>query len=81
MSLRDRLASGSFAVTAEISPPRGASTDPITATAALLRDWVDAVNVTDNQGSNVRLASWAGRVRRKLSRPGTNPSSASVAPA
>jgi len=60
MSLRDRLASGSFAVTAEISPPRGASTEPITATAALLRDWVDAVNVTDNQGSNVRLASWAG---------------------
>src|SRR5260370_19859040 len=60
MSLRERLASGSFAVTAEISPPRGASTDPITKTAALLRDWVDAVNVTDNQGSNVRLASWAG---------------------
>src|SRR6266576_3815143 len=60
MSLRDRLRAGSFAVTAEISPPRGASTDPITATAALLRDWVDAVNVTDNQGSNVRLASWAG---------------------
>ena len=61
MSLRDRLTAGSFAVTAEISPPRGASTDPVTATAALLRDWVDAVNVTDNQGSNVRLASWAGR--------------------
>jgi methylenetetrahydrofolate reductase (NADPH) len=60
MSLRDRLASGSFAVTAEISPPRGASTDPITETAALLRDWVDAVNITDNQGSNARLASWAG---------------------
>src|SRR5947199_6545505 len=60
MSLRDRLRAGSFAVTAEISPPRGAGTDPITATAALLRDWVDAVNVTDNQGSNVRLASWAG---------------------
>ena len=60
MSLRDRLTAGSFAVTAEISPPRGASTDPITATVALLRDWVDAVNVTDNQGSNVRLASWAG---------------------
>src|SRR6267154_2259549 len=29
MSLRDRLASGSFAVTAEISPPRGASTEPV----------------------------------------------------
>ena len=60
MSLRERLASGSFAVTAEISPPRGASTEKITATAASLKDWVDAVNVTDNQGSNVRLASWAG---------------------
>ncbi len=60
MSLRERLASGGFAVTAEISPPRGASTDSITDTAALLRGWVDAVNVTDNQGSHVRLASWAG---------------------
>ena len=60
MSLRERLASGSFAVTAEISPPRGASTSKITETAAQLKDWVDAVNVTDNQGSNVRLASWAG---------------------
>jgi methylenetetrahydrofolate reductase (NADPH) len=60
VSLRERLASGGFAVTAEISPPRGASTDSITKVAALLRDWVDAANVTDNQGSNVRLASWAG---------------------
>jgi methylenetetrahydrofolate reductase (NADPH) len=60
MSLRERLASGSFAVTAEISPPRGASTESITKAAGQIRDWVDAVNVTDNQGSNVRLASWAG---------------------
>jgi methylenetetrahydrofolate reductase (NADH) len=60
VSLRERLASGSFAVTAEISPPRGASTGPITETAELLRDWVDAVNVTDNQGAHVRLASWSG---------------------
>jgi methylenetetrahydrofolate reductase (NADPH) len=58
--LSDRLASGAFAVTAEISPPRGAGTASITETAGLLRDWVDAVNVTDNQGANVRLASWAG---------------------
>jgi methylenetetrahydrofolate reductase (NADPH) len=60
MSLRERLAAGGFAVTAEINPPRGASTDSITAAALLLRDRVDAVNVTDNQGSSVRLASWAG---------------------
>jgi methylenetetrahydrofolate reductase (NADPH) len=60
MSLRERLAAGGFAVTAEISPPRGASTASITKVAALLRDWVDAANVTDNQSSHVRLASWAG---------------------
>jgi methylenetetrahydrofolate reductase (NADPH) len=59
MSLRERLASGDFAVTAEISPPRGAGTGPVAKAAMLLRDWVDAVNVTDNQGSNARMASWA----------------------
>ncbi len=58
--LSERLASGAFAVTAEISPPRGAGTASVTEMAGLLRDWVDAVNVTDNQGANVRLASWAG---------------------
>ncbi len=58
MSLRERLAAGGFAVTAEISPPRGASTASITKVAALLRDWVDAANITDNQASHVRLASW-----------------------
>jgi methylenetetrahydrofolate reductase (NADPH) len=62
VSLRERLASGAFAVTAEISPPRGASTQHITETARNLKPWTDAVNVTDNQGSNVRLASWAGSV-------------------
>lgn len=60
MNLRERLASGSFAVTAEISPPRGAATDSIVTAASMLCGWVDAVNVTDNQGSNVRMASWAG---------------------
>jgi methylenetetrahydrofolate reductase (NADPH) len=60
VSLRERLASGGFAVTAEISPPRGASTANIRKAAEGLKGWVDAVNVTDNQGSNVRLASWAG---------------------
>src|SRR5579859_6289894 len=58
--LRDRLASGACAVTAQISRPRGAGTASVTEMAGLLRDWVDAVNVTDNQGANVRLASWAG---------------------
>ncbi len=55
-----RLAAGEFTVTAEIGPPRGADTAPIARTAAQLRDWVDAVNITDNQSAAVRLSSLAG---------------------
>jgi methylenetetrahydrofolate reductase (NADPH) len=54
------LRSGRFAVTAELGPPRSASLAPIRRKAKLLRDWVDAANVTDGQSAVVRLASWAG---------------------
>ncbi|GAA1312930.1 methylenetetrahydrofolate reductase [Pseudonocardia xinjiangensis] len=58
--LRGALAAGRFAVTAEIGPPRGVDRTAITRSAALLRGWVDAANVTDNQGAHVRLSSLAG---------------------
>ncbi len=60
--LADALRTGRFAVTAEIGPPRGADVAPIRESAALLRDWVDAANVTDNQGAQVRVSSFAGSV-------------------
>jgi methylenetetrahydrofolate reductase (NADPH) len=56
------LLSGQFAVTAEIGPPRGASTAGIRRRARLLKDWIDAANITDGQSAVVRLASWAGCV-------------------
>lgn len=62
MSLRDALSTRRFAVTAEIGPPRGADPGAVTRKAALLRGWVDAANVTDNQGAHVRLSSLAGSV-------------------
>ncbi len=58
--LRKRLVAGEFAVTAEIGPPRGADTAPVARKAAHLREWVDAVNITDNQSAAVRLSSLAG---------------------
>jgi methylenetetrahydrofolate reductase (NADPH) len=58
--LRARLESGQFAVTAEIGPPRGAGPGAVRRKAAALRGWVDAVNITDNQGAHARMASWAG---------------------
>jgi methylenetetrahydrofolate reductase (NADPH) len=57
-----KLASGQFAVTAEIGPPRGADLSPVAAAAAALRGWVDAVNITDNQSASVRLSSLAGSI-------------------
>jgi methylenetetrahydrofolate reductase (NADPH) len=60
--LRDALRERRFAVTGELSPPRGADADGLRRAARALHDWVDAANVTDNQGAMVRLASWAGAV-------------------
>jgi methylenetetrahydrofolate reductase (NADH) len=54
------LQRGRFAVTAEIGPPRGANVAPVRRKAKMLRDWIDAANVTDNQSAVVRMASWAG---------------------
>jgi len=58
--LADALRTGRFAVTAEIAPPRGADVTGLRETARLLRGWVDAANVTDNQGARVRMSSLAG---------------------
>jgi methylenetetrahydrofolate reductase (NADPH) len=58
--LRRRLESGELAVTAEVRPPRSADPDAIGRRVGLLRGWVDAVNITDNQSSFVRLSSFAG---------------------
>jgi methylenetetrahydrofolate reductase (NADPH) len=58
--LRSALEASQFTVTAEIGPPRGADVEPVRRKAALLRDWVDAVNITDNQSAAVRLSSLAG---------------------
>jgi len=51
------LASGRFAVAAELSPPKGVDLESIARDARTLRDYADAVNVTDNQAASVRMAS------------------------
>ncbi len=62
MSLRAAIGSGRFVVTAEIGPPRGVDPEAIARSAQRLRGWVDAANITDNQGAHVRLSSMAGSV-------------------
>lgn len=58
-NLKRVLESGKFAVTAECGPPKGADRKIIEAKAQLLRDWVDAANVTDNQTAVTRMSSLA----------------------
>lgn len=58
-NLSDILERGLFAVTAECGPPRGADKEAILAKAKLLKPFVHAVNVTDNQTAQVRMGSLA----------------------
>jgi len=51
------LESGAFAVTSECGPPRGADADVIRKKGELLKEVVDAVNITDCQTSVVRMSS------------------------
>jgi methylenetetrahydrofolate reductase (NADPH) len=62
-NLQKILSRGKFAVTAECGPPRGANQDVIAKKIGLLKDHVDAVNVTDNQTAIVRMSSIAASVQ------------------
>ena len=59
------LESGNFAVTAEAGPPRGAVPSVIRRKGDMLRTFCDALNVTDNQTSIVRMSSLSGCVLLK----------------
>jgi methylenetetrahydrofolate reductase (NADPH) len=55
--LQKILSDGNFAVTAECGPPRGANLKIVRKKGELLKGYVDAVNVTDNQTAIVRMSS------------------------
>jgi methylenetetrahydrofolate reductase (NADPH) len=59
-NLEQVLAAGTFAVTAEVGPPRGGDPEAIRRKASFLRGVADAYNVTDNQTAVVRMSSIAG---------------------
>lgn len=60
--LEQILNNGEFAVTAEIGPPKHASAEGIRHHANMLKEYVDATNITDNQTAIVRLSSIAAGV-------------------
>ena len=64
--LEKMLAAGHLAVTSECGPPRGSDPEVIAEKAKLLKNHVDAINVTDNQTSMTRMCSLAACIRLKL---------------
>lgn len=56
--LEQQLNAGQFVITAEIAPPKGVDTAEVLETARSLKG-MTAVNVTDNQGANMRMTPLA----------------------
>ncbi|MFC1973826.1 methylenetetrahydrofolate reductase [Chloroflexota bacterium] len=56
----EKLCSGEFLVTTEIGPPKGVDISEMVHHIDLLKDKVDAINITDNQSSVMRFPSLGG---------------------
>ena len=54
------LESGRFVVTSEVAPPKGANLEKTAHHIELLKDKVDAINITDHQSSIMRFPSLGG---------------------
>ena len=59
-SFREALKSGRFVVTSEVGPPKGTNLEGMRHHIDLLKDKVDAINVTDHQSSVMRFPSLGG---------------------
>jgi len=57
---RKALMSKKFVVTSEVAPPKGTNLETITHHIELLKDKVDAMNITDHQSSVMRFPSLGG---------------------
>lgn len=57
MKLAALFAKGKFVVTSEVAPPKGVDVAEMLENAELLRSRVDAINITDQQSSVMRLGS------------------------
>lgn len=62
---KETLKSGKFIVTSEIGPPKGTNLEKMNHHIDLLKDKVDALNVTDNQSSVMRFPSLGGTLHIK----------------
>ncbi|OGO32581.1 MAG: 5,10-methylenetetrahydrofolate reductase [Chloroflexi bacterium RBG_16_56_11] len=57
---KEALNSGKFVITSEVAPPKGTNLDKMRHHIDILKDKVDAINVTDHQSSVMRFPSLGG---------------------
>ncbi len=62
MTLREALAAGEFALTAELTAPLSPDAEAVRRTARVLAPLVHAANVTDNQAASVKISPLASSV-------------------
>lgn len=62
MTLSQALSTGKFIITCELAPPKGTDVSNLTKMASALKNQVDAVNLTDGQGGNMRMSPLAAAV-------------------
>jgi methylenetetrahydrofolate reductase (NADPH) len=60
VSFKEKLDSGKFVITSEIAPPKGTNLEQMYHHIDMLKDKVDALNVTDHQSSVMRFPSIGG---------------------
>lgn len=58
--LSRKMGDNRFVITAELAPPRGTDLSGFLRMAAIVAPHVDAINVTDNQGANMRMTPLTG---------------------
>jgi methylenetetrahydrofolate reductase (NADPH) len=58
-SLRQALGTGTFLITAEVTPPKGGQGDTMQQQAQVLAGRVHGVNITDGSRAVLRMSSWA----------------------
>ncbi len=64
-SFKKTLDSGKFVITSEVAPPKGTNLEKMAHHIDLLKDKVDAMNVTDHQSSVMRFPSLGGALMVK----------------
>ena len=65
MTFKEKIQVGKFLITSEVGPDKGIETQKLMEEAELIRNRVDAINVTDLQSSVMRLGSLAVSVLLK----------------